>query len=119
VVFVYRGDGYFEPHTVKLGEHAEKYYVVLSGLEAGERVVTNPVFLIDAESNLSEASGAMGSMPDMNMGGQKETQDSKFKIQDSNTPGKKQKPNTMSSEKKQKTQAPQQDKNNSMPGMKM
>lgn len=119
VVFVDRGDGYFEPHTVMLGEHADKYYVVLSGLEAGDRVVTNPVFLIDAESNLSEASGAMGSMPGMDMGNQKETQDSKLKIQDSATPEKKQNQGTMPSGKKQKTQAPEQDKNNSMPGMKM
>jgi hypothetical protein len=106
VVFVYRGDGYFEPHTVKLGEHADKYYVVLSGLEAGDRVVTNPVFLIDAESNLNEVSGAMGSMPGMDGGNQKEIQNSKFKIQESTTPEKEQKP------------APS-NQDNSMPGMKM
>ena len=105
VVFVDRGDGYFEPHTVKLGEHVDRYYVVISGLESGDRVVTNPVFLIDAESNLNEASGAIGSMPGMDRGGQKETQDSKLKIQDSNTAGKK--------------QAPQKQQDNSMPGMKM
>ncbi len=105
VVFVDRGDGYFEPHTVKLGEHVDGYYVVISGLESGDSVVTNPVFLIDAESNLNEASGALGSMPGMDRGGQKETQDSKLKIQDSNTTGKK--------------QAPQKQQDNSMPGMKM
>ncbi len=105
VVFVDRGDGYFEPRTVKLGEHVDRYYVVISGLVSGDRVVTNPVFLIDAESNLNEASGAIGSMPGMDRGGQKETQDSKLKIQDSNTTGKK--------------QAPQKQQDNSMPGMKM
>ena len=119
VVFVDRGDGYFEPHTVKLGEHADKYYVVLSGLEAGDRVVTNPVFLIDAESNLNEVSGAMGSMPGMNMGNPKKIKDSKLKIQDSNTTEKKQNHETMPSGKKQKTQAPQKQQDNSMPGMKM
>ncbi len=102
VVFVYRGDGYFEPHTVKLGEHADNYYAVLSGLEAGDQVVTNPVFLIDAESNLNEVSGAMGSMPGMNMGGQKD-------IQNSKKPEKK--------PSKQETTPAK--KHNSMPGMKM
>ncbi len=110
VVFVYRGDGYFEPHTVKLGEHADKYYVVLSGLKAGDRVVTNPVFLIDAESNLSEASGAMGSMPGMDMGNQKEIQNSKFKTQ-------KETQDSKTTEKKKKSAPSDQD--NSMPGMKM
>ena len=119
VVFVYRGNGYFEPHTVKLGEHVDRYYVVISGLEAGDRVVTNPVFLIDAESNLSEASGATAPMPGMNMGGQKNIQDSKLKIKDSNTTEKKQNQDTMSSGKKQKTQAPEKQQDNSMPGMKM
>lgn len=69
VVFVYKGDGYFEPRTVKLGAQTDDYYEVISGLSDGEQVVTNPVFLIDAESNLSEASGAAGSMPGMDMGG--------------------------------------------------
>ncbi|MCL4468458.1 MAG: efflux RND transporter periplasmic adaptor subunit [Deltaproteobacteria bacterium] len=109
VVFVDRGDGYFEPHTVKLGEHVDRYYVVISGLESGDRVVTNPVFLIDAESNLNEASGALGSMPGMNMGNPKEIKDSKLKIQDSQT-----------SEKKPLNQETSPaEKQNSMPGMKM
>ena len=106
VVFVDTGDGYFEPHNVQLGEHADGYYVVLSGLDAGDRVVTNPVFLIDAESNLNEVSGAMSSMPGMNMGQKKENQNSKVKIQKSENP-----------EQKQDSAPSNQD--NSMPGMKM
>ncbi len=106
VVFVDRGDGYFEPHTVQLGEHADRYYVVLSGLDAGDRVVTNPVFLIDAESNLNEASGAMGSMPGMDMGQKKETQNSRVKIQKSEP------------QEQERHNAPSK-QDNSMPGMKM
>lgn len=71
VVFVKSGNGYFEPRSVKLGEHVDGYYVVLSGLNEGEKVVTNPVFLIDAESNLNEVSRAMSYMPDMNMNNSK------------------------------------------------
>lgn len=102
VVFVDMGDGYFEPRTVKLGEHVDNYYVVLSGLEPGDRVVTNPVFLIDAESNLNEASGAMGSMPGMNMGG-------------SNSEGR----HEESSKPEQKQKETPSNQQNSMPGMKM
>ncbi len=106
VVFVDKGDGYFEPHTVQLGEHADGFSVVVSGLDAGDRVVTNPVFLIDAESNLNEVSGAMGSMPGMNKTKQKENQDSKVKMQQSEHP-----------EQRQGNAPSNQD--NSMPGMKM
>ena len=102
VVFVDRGDGYFEPHTVKLGEHVDRYYVVISGLESGDRVVTNPVFLIDAESNLNEASGALGSMPGMDMNNDKKVQGSQKSVE---------RPS------EQETAPAKQD--NSMPGMKM
>ncbi|MCK9394001.1 MAG: efflux RND transporter periplasmic adaptor subunit [Methylobacter sp.] len=57
VVLVQRGDGRFEPHTVKLGLQADGYREVLEGLEAGEDVVTRANFLIDAESNLKSALG--------------------------------------------------------------
>jgi Cu(I)/Ag(I) efflux system membrane fusion protein len=36
------------------------YYEVLSGLKEGERVVTSANFLIDSESQLKGATGAMG-----------------------------------------------------------
>ena len=60
VVLVQRGDGRFEPHTVKLGLQADGYREVLEGLEAGEEVVTRANFLIDAESNLKSALGSFG-----------------------------------------------------------
>ncbi len=55
-VFVALDGGKFEPRTVTLGPRAEgNFYQVLSGLEAGERVVTSGQFMLDSESQLREA----------------------------------------------------------------
>jgi len=62
LVFVARQGGYFEPRKVKLGGRVENRYVVLSGLREGERVVTSGNFLIDSESRLKSAVGAMVGM---------------------------------------------------------
>lgn len=43
----------FEMREVTLGPHAGDFYVVESGLQAGEDVVTNGVFAIDAAAQLS------------------------------------------------------------------
>jgi YtkA-like len=58
IVFVDRGAGYLEPRDVQLGPQAGDQYVVLKGLEAGERVVTSANFLIDSESQLQAAIGS-------------------------------------------------------------
>ncbi|MBL6612437.1 MAG: efflux RND transporter periplasmic adaptor subunit [Alphaproteobacteria bacterium] len=55
IVLVAKGQGRFEPRVVKLGARGEGYTEVLSGLQAGESVVTSANFLIDAESNLRAA----------------------------------------------------------------
>ena len=66
-----KGNGYFEPREVKVlrGTEnytgAEEFYEVISGLKAGERVVTSANFLIDSESKLKEAVGGMAGMPGM------------------------------------------------------
>ncbi|PYP84585.1 MAG: hypothetical protein DMF61_19500 [Blastocatellia bacterium AA13] len=52
VVFVDRGNGYFEPRDVKTGRRFGDRIEVLSGLKAGERIVTSGNFLIDSESQL-------------------------------------------------------------------
>lgn len=52
VAFVSRADGHFEPREVVLGEVTREYAEVLSGLEAGESVVTRANFLIESESRL-------------------------------------------------------------------
>jgi len=64
-VFVDRGRGVFEPRTVKVGARSADYAVILSGLRAGESVVTRANFLIDSESNLRQSIEGMAGMPGM------------------------------------------------------
>ena len=59
IVVVDLGEGRFEPRDIELGSEADEYYQVLSGLQAGERVVTSSQFLIDSESKLREAINKM------------------------------------------------------------
>ena len=59
-VFVERGQGYFEPRTVKVGPKTEDSYVIESGLKAGEQVVTAANFILDSESRLKGAFANMG-----------------------------------------------------------
>ncbi len=59
-VFVARDGGYFEPRRVELGAKVDNDVIVLSGLKAGEIVVTSANFLIDSESKLKSATGGMG-----------------------------------------------------------
>ena len=54
-VFVDRGEGKYEPRTVRLGVSSGNQVVVLSGLGQAEKVVTSAQFLIDSESKLNEA----------------------------------------------------------------
>ncbi len=58
-VFVQRDVGKFEPRKVVLGVGADGLVQVLSGVEAGEVVVTSGQFLIDSESRLKEATAKM------------------------------------------------------------
>ena len=59
LVFVSRGEGRFDPRTIRTGIEAGDYYEVLEGLVEGEQVVTSANFLIDSESQLSTATGKM------------------------------------------------------------
>lgn len=55
-VFVALDGGKFEAHAVELGMASENNFIqVISGLNAGERVVTSGQFLLDSESQLREA----------------------------------------------------------------
>jgi RND family efflux transporter MFP subunit len=63
VVFVDRGNGYLEPRQVTVGARLGDRAVIQSGLATGERVVASGTFLIDSESQLKAATGAMGAMP--------------------------------------------------------
>jgi len=58
-VFVVRAPGKFEPREVTLGVSAGGLTQILSGVEAGEQVVTSSQFLIDSESKLREATAKM------------------------------------------------------------
>ena len=78
LVFVDMGNGQLMPRDVEVGRTAGDYAEVLSGVNAGQRVVTSAQFLLDSESNLAEVMksmiGNMGSgdkamqnMPGMDM----------------------------------------------------
>jgi len=65
IVFLDRGNGYFEPREVVTGQTADDRIEIRSGLEPGERIVTSGNFLIDSESRLKSAIQGMGAMPGM------------------------------------------------------
>ncbi len=62
VVFLDKGEGRFEPAEVKIGNKFDGYYEVLAGLSPGERILASAGFLLDSESRLKEAMGAMAGM---------------------------------------------------------
>ncbi len=63
-------NGYFEPREIKVGPPVDTYFPLISGLEAGDRVVTSAQFLVDSETNLQAAMKSMSlTMPGMDMGG--------------------------------------------------
>ena len=72
IVFVAMEGGYFEPRKVQLGAKVDNEFIVLSGLVAGERIVTSATFLVDSESKLKSAAGGM-SMPGMSHGSENKT----------------------------------------------
>jgi RND family efflux transporter MFP subunit len=59
-VFLDRGNGYLEPRQVQIGERLGDRVAILSGIADGERVVASGTFLIDSESQLKAAAGALG-----------------------------------------------------------
>jgi len=52
LVYVDKGEGYFEPREVRVGVKAEGMSEILSGLQAGEKVASAATFLIDSEARL-------------------------------------------------------------------
>ncbi len=59
VVFVDRGQGYFEPRQVKLGWRLGDRVEIREGLKPGESIVTSGNFLIDSESRMKLAAAGM------------------------------------------------------------
>lgn len=62
LVFVDMGGGQLMPHIVTVGRAGSDYIEILSGVDAGQRVVTSAQFLIDSESNLGELMKGMAGM---------------------------------------------------------
>jgi RND family efflux transporter MFP subunit len=52
VVFVAKGDGYFEPRRVKVGRRLGTDIEILEGIKEGEQVATQATFFLDSESQL-------------------------------------------------------------------
>ena len=52
LVYVDKGDGYFEPRDVVVGLRSDGMVEILKGLKAKERVATAATFLIDSEARL-------------------------------------------------------------------
>jgi Cu(I)/Ag(I) efflux system membrane fusion protein len=52
VVYVDRGNGYFEPREIQTGLNADGAVEVLRGLKSGEKVASSANFLIDSEAQL-------------------------------------------------------------------
>jgi Cu(I)/Ag(I) efflux system membrane fusion protein len=65
LVFVKGADGMLTPREVELGGNTDDRVEILRGVKAGETVVASATFLVDAESNLGSALGAMANMPGM------------------------------------------------------
>jgi Cu(I)/Ag(I) efflux system membrane fusion protein len=59
LVFVREADGTLVPRVVRIGFATTDHFEILEGLNAGEVVVASANFLIDAESNLRSALGAL------------------------------------------------------------
>lgn len=58
VAFIDHGDGNLEPRTIQTGPQIDDSVVVLSGLKAGEKIITSANFLVDSEAQLQAAAGA-------------------------------------------------------------
>ncbi len=58
-VFVEMPGGVLAPRDVRIGRRAGDYIEIISGISAGQRVVTSAQFLIDSESNLGEVMRSM------------------------------------------------------------
>ena len=61
IVFVALGSGKFEPREVQVGEGGGEHVEVVSGVEAGDGVVTRANFLVDSESRLRASLAALTS----------------------------------------------------------
>jgi membrane fusion protein, copper/silver efflux system len=52
IVYVDKGDGFFEPREVATGVRADKFVEITNGLKAGDKIASSANFLIDSEAKL-------------------------------------------------------------------
>jgi len=64
-VFLDRGNGFFEPHQVETGQRIGDRVEIVKGLRPGARIVISAAFLLNSESQMKSAMGAMSGMPGM------------------------------------------------------
>jgi Cu(I)/Ag(I) efflux system membrane fusion protein len=60
IVYVDRGDGYFEPREIMPGLRIDGMIEVLKGLKGGEKVASSATFLIDSEAKLKGITAPAG-----------------------------------------------------------
>ena len=63
IVFVAKGDGYFEPRRVTVGRRLDEAAEILDGLKEGESVATGAAFFLDSESQLRSSLQAYETPP--------------------------------------------------------
>lgn len=52
IVYIDKGEGYFEPREVTTGVRADKFVEITNGLKAGDKIASSANFLIDSEAKL-------------------------------------------------------------------
>jgi Cu(I)/Ag(I) efflux system membrane fusion protein/cobalt-zinc-cadmium efflux system membrane fusion protein len=63
IAFINHGNGLLEPRTIQTGLQLDDSVIVLSGLKAGDKVVSSANFLVDSEAQLQAAMGSFAPLP--------------------------------------------------------
>ncbi|MFP5249466.1 MAG: FixH family protein [Acidobacteriota bacterium] len=63
IAFLDHGQGNLEPRVVQTGLQVDDSVVVLSGLKAGDRIVSSANFLVDSEAQLQSVLGSFSPLP--------------------------------------------------------
>jgi RND family efflux transporter MFP subunit len=68
VVFVAKGNGFFEPRQVRIGRRIDAHVQIIAGLAEGDRIATGATFFLDSESQLDAGlrGYTSGAAPDVN-----------------------------------------------------
>jgi RND family efflux transporter MFP subunit len=63
IAFIDRGEGNLEPRVIQTGPRIDDSVIVLSGLRAGDRIVSSANFLVDSEAQLQSAIRSFSPLP--------------------------------------------------------